>query len=262
MDARLARHFAGPLARDPLLVLNGELELPVHSTTHQFDKLYGTAWPHVRLKPPSADGECGWRLEFRSPDIQVTDLENAAIAVFIALARHTILHFNLNLYIPITKIAENMDRAGAKDAVLVEQLWFRKDPFPTGERATSTVEDESRLMTLDEIVNGSKSQGDQGSAADSETFPGLIPLIQSFLTATDVNAATLEQLTRYLTIISEKASGRLWTAARWMRQLVQTHESYLHDSVVSDEICYDILCKIRDVTLGITKEGHVLHGDI
>ncbi len=37
-------------------------------------------------------------------EVQLTDFENAAYAVFIVLLSRAILHFNLNLYVPISKV--------------------------------------------------------------------------------------------------------------------------------------------------------------
>ena len=37
-------------------------------------------------------------------EVQITDFENAAFAVFVVLLSRAILHFNLNLYIPISKV--------------------------------------------------------------------------------------------------------------------------------------------------------------
>ena len=39
-------------------------------------------------------------------EVQITDFENAAFSLFVILLTKTILHFDLNLYIPIAKIDE------------------------------------------------------------------------------------------------------------------------------------------------------------
>ncbi len=39
-------------------------------------------------------------------EVQLTDFENAAYAVFIVLLSRAILHFNLNLYVPISKVRQ------------------------------------------------------------------------------------------------------------------------------------------------------------
>jgi glutamate--cysteine ligase catalytic subunit len=46
----------------------------------------------------------GWRVEFRSMEVQLTDFENAAFSIFIVLLSRAILTFGLNFYIPISKV--------------------------------------------------------------------------------------------------------------------------------------------------------------
>jgi glutamate--cysteine ligase catalytic subunit len=81
----------------------------------------------MRFKPPTPNSKIGWRVEFRSMDIQLTDHENAVYSIFIVLLAKTIAYFDLNLYIPISKVDENMARCQKRDAVLQENFWFRHD---------------------------------------------------------------------------------------------------------------------------------------
>jgi glutamate--cysteine ligase catalytic subunit len=60
----------------------------------------------MRFKPPPPNSNIGWRVEFRSMEVQITDFENAAFAIFIALVVRIILNFRLNLYIPISKVSD------------------------------------------------------------------------------------------------------------------------------------------------------------
>ena len=81
--------------------------------TEHFENLQSTNWQTVRWKPPpkrtsSCGPHIGWRVEFRSMEVQLTDFENAAFTVFIALVSRVILAFDLNLYIPLSKVDENM----------------------------------------------------------------------------------------------------------------------------------------------------------
>lgn len=50
-------------------------------------------------------------------EVQPTDAENAAFVVFVVLVTRVILAFDLNLYIPLSKVDENMRRAHARDAL-------------------------------------------------------------------------------------------------------------------------------------------------
>ena len=44
--------------------------------------------------------------------------------------------------------------------------------------------------------------------------------------------------------------GELLTTARWIRNFVHNHPDYKKDSVVSDNINYDLVCRCDDITRG------------
>ncbi|KAK1831600.1 putative glutamate--cysteine ligase [Podospora conica] len=250
MDDRLATHFAHLFIRDPLVVFAEDLQHLDLSKTDHFENIQSTNWQHMRFKPPPADNSIGWRVEFRPMEIQVTDFENAAFAVFMVLITRVILSFDLNFYIPIARVDENMETAHARDAVREKRFWFRRNPFPPrksrGNSGANTprssrppspvmgVEEEYRLMTVDEIINGSP-------AGSEEDFPGLIPLVESYLDSINIDVATRCELGTYLDLIRKRASGELWTAARWIREFVRGHEKYEGDSVVSEEVNRDLV---------------------
>lgn len=117
----------------------------------------------MRFKPPPPNSNIGWRVEFRSMEVQLSDFENAAYSVFIVLLTRVILSFGLNFYIPISKVDANMQTAHKRDAVLNDKFYFRKNVFgtrkPNGQPTTIVDEQEEdedayELMTLNEIVNG------------------------------------------------------------------------------------------------------------
>ncbi|OBT51957.1 glutamate-cysteine ligase [Pseudogymnoascus sp. 24MN13] len=204
MDSRLATHFAHLFIRDPIVIFAEDLTTLDLTKTDHFENLQSTNWQHMRFKPPPAGVDIGWRVEFRPMEIQITDFENAAFAVFIVLVTRAILSYDLNFYIPIQKVSENMETAHKRDAVLEEKFWFRKNPLPTrrprpynaaGSGAstpvmsrpptpTGPVEDEYAQMSVDEIVNGSAE------------FPGLIPLVESYLGSVNVDVETRCELQR------------------------------------------------------------------
>jgi glutamate--cysteine ligase catalytic subunit len=270
MDDLLATHFAHLFIRDPLVIFSEDLdELDLNKADH-FENLQSTNWQHMRFKPPPPDkADIGWRVEFRSMEIQMTDFENAAFSIFIVLVTRAILSFDLNFYIPIQRTTENMETAHARNAVLDRKFYFRKDPFSrrvprASHRSTSASEASSAtssayntpppspplgpvdleydLMTIDEIVNGS---------ADG-SFPGLIPLVESYLNSVNVDVETRCSLATYLDLIRKRANGTLWTGARWIREFVASHPSYKQDSVVPEEICYDLVKAVEEMTV---KEG-------
>ena len=279
MDDLLATHFAHLFIRDPLVIFSEDLEeLDLNKADH-FENLQSTNWQHMRFKPPPPDkGDIGWRVEFRSMEVQMTDFENAAFSIFIVLVTRAILSFDLNFYIPIQRTTENMETGHARNGVLDKKFYFRKDPFPRrvrkpqqhhhqspngsnlpsgGSSAVNTpppspplgpVEMEYDLMTISEIVNGS---------ADGSSFPGLIPLVESYLDSVNVDVETRCSLAKYLDLIRKRADGRLWTEARWIREFVAKHPAYKQDSVVSEEICYDLVKAVDEMAVKEGKNGSV-----
>lgn len=256
MDATLATHFAHLFIRDPIVIFSEDLETLDLEKTDHFENLQSTNWQHMRFKPPPAGVDIGWRVEFRPMEIQITDFENAAFSVFIVLVTRAILSFDLNFYIPIRRVDENMETAHRKDAVLEQKFWFRKAIYPVrsprsyganGASQTNTptpsrpptptgpVDDEYELMTVNEIING------------SDEFPGLIPVVEAYLDSMNVDVATRCELQRYLNLIRDRASGKLWTAAKWIREFVREHPDYKHDSVVSDKINHDLVGAVIDI---------------
>ena len=122
-------------------------------------------------------------------EVQLTDFENAAFSVFFVLLSRAILAFDLNFYMPISKVDENMQTSQKRDAARKEKFYFRKNVYTSeqGSPASSAtsldsngtakpkekrlrnycspipsrrgvsrgpVEDEYELMTLQEIMLG------------------------------------------------------------------------------------------------------------
>ena len=260
MDNLLATHFAHLFIRDPIVVFAEDLlELDLTKADH-FENLQSTNWQHMRFKPPPPGTDMGWRVEFRPMEIQITDFENAAFSIFIVLITRAILSFDLNFYIPITKVSDNMETAHIRDALHTEKFWFRKDPFSPRPKTTNgeesrpstpfgKVEDEFEQMSINDIINGQ-------STPDGEGFPGLIPLVESYLNSMNVDVETRCELARYLDLIRKRADGTLWTAAKWIRHFVQTHPEYKKDSVVSEQVQFDLVGVVEKITKSEGRDGN------
>jgi glutamate--cysteine ligase catalytic subunit len=267
MDDLLATHFAHLFIRDPIVIFAEDLkELDLSKADH-FENLQSTNWQHMRFKPPPPNSDMGWRVEFRPMEIQITDFENAAFAIFIVLVTRAILSFDVNFYIPIERVSENMQIAHKRDAVLKEKFWFRKNWFSappirppvavngngmsseSSSRAVTpplvAVQDEYALMSIEEIVNGPND-----ADTDEEHFPGLIPLVESYLESMNVDIETRCVLATYLDFIRKRADGRIETSARWIRKFIDRHPEYKHDSVVSDGIQYDLIQEVLKMERG------------
>ena len=291
MDELLATHFAHLFIRDPIVVFAEDMTSLDREKANHFENLQSTNWQHMRFKPPpSGDNDTGWRVEFRSMEIQLTDFENAAFAIFIVLVTRAILSFDLNFYVPIPLVARNMETAHVRDGVLTQKFWFRKNPFPpartthksphsAGTSGTSTplppsssrpatpavgpVEDEYELMTIAEIVNGQAGSNSSSTAAAEDRFgggsdgrfPGLVPLVESYLNSVNVDVETRCELARYLALIRRRADGSVWTAARWMRRFVREHAEYDRDSQVGEGIQFDLVKAARRIAECEGRDG-------
>ncbi|RKP22337.1 glutamate-cysteine ligase catalytic subunit [Syncephalis pseudoplumigaleata] len=251
VDELLARHIAHLFIRDPLVIYRELVEQDNTASSDHFENIQSTNWQTMRFKPPPPHADIGWRVEFRSMEVQLTDFENAAFAIFVVLLTRAMLSFNLNFYIPMSKVDDNMKRAHHRGAALQEQFYFRKQVMGTEHVPLGPVEDEYELMSIDEIINGQKKEG-------ASSFPGLLPIIHSYLNAINMDVETGCHLSRYLAFIRARANGTLMTTAAWIRQFVQNHPAYKHDSVVSQEINYDLIRAMDAIGSGKNKAPELL----
>lgn len=63
---------------------------------------------------------------------------------------------------------------------------------------------------------------------------------------------TREKVNQYLDFIRKRATGEILTGAMWMREFVMNHPLYKHDSVVSEEIAYDMLDRLVKVCIEVS----------
>lgn len=284
VDHMLARHIAHLFIRDPLVIYEEKVEQDNETSTDHFENIQSTNWNTVRFKPPPPGTDIGWRTEFRSMEVGLTDFENAAFSVFIVLLSRVILAFNLNFYIPMSKVDENMEIAHLRNAVKSQSFYFRKNLFkashgstflcecghihnaslvgghaecvdidkfcskPDGGESSDSDSDPFDLMTLDEIFNG-KPLCHNGRAAGL-AFPGLIPLMRGYLDALNIDSSTRLRLVTYLDFISERAAGTLITNANYIRNFIRKHPNYMGDSIVSEPTTYDLMRTLEGISNG------------
>ncbi|XP_064597197.1 glutamate--cysteine ligase catalytic subunit-like [Liolophura sinensis] len=250
IDKLLSQHIAHLFIRDPISLFSEKIDQDDTTDTDHFENIQSTNWQTMRFKPPPPNSNIGWRVEFRPMEVQLSDFENAAYVVFIVLLTRVILTFKLNFLIPISKVDENLIAAQKRDSVREGKFYFRKDVLTgssppeasecCGERPKCcNIEDEYDLFSVDEIINGKGSD-----------FPGLIPLMNMYLDVIDVDVDTRCTVAQYINLISKRASGELLTTARWMRNFVAKHPSYHGDSVVNEEVNFDLLELCRKVSAG------------
>eukprot|EP01038_Epipyxis_sp_PR26KG_P007917 gene7917-10747_t len=304
IDENLAHHIAHLYIRDPLVAFHGKIEeLDDLTSTDHFENIQSTNWQTCRWKPPPprilpSDPHIGWRTEFRSMEVQLTDFENAAFTVFIVLITRVVLAFDLALYIPLSKVDENMKRAHEKNAVNRERFFFRKYVAPPEENYNSTSsstnfganvttvnDNASKIDTKTSDVKSQKSDYDSihnstcsGIELDPEDFfeemtmdeifngkdsyyPGLIPLVYAYLEYIKCDNETFQRIDQYLIFIKRRSKGELLTPATWMRNFVQSHPSYKQDSIITPDIAHDLMVTCHGIGSGAIRCPDLL-GDV
>ncbi|CAI9741796.1 glutamate--cysteine ligase catalytic subunit-like [Octopus vulgaris] len=231
VDEMMAKYVAQLLVRDPILSFKERINQDVTKDTEHLELIISMNTPNIRLKLPTEDS--GWKIEFRSMELQLTDFENAALVVFILLLTRAIVTFKLYFLIPLSKVAEDVITAQKPDAINKEKFHFRKDIGK--ESADCEMADVYTLMTLDEIMNG------------KDDFPGLITLIHKYFDLIDYDVNNRRKMMPYLQFLSDKAAGKIMTMAQWTRQFVTNHEDYKNDSVVSERIAYDFMMECEKI---------------
>uniref|UniRef100_A0AC35THR5 Glutamate--cysteine ligase n=1 Tax=Rhabditophanes sp. KR3021 TaxID=114890 RepID=A0AC35THR5_9BILA len=244
IDENLSKHIAHMFVRDPLQVFKERIEQDDEKSTEHFETIQSSNWMNMRFKPPPPDAlEIGWRVEFRPTEVQLTDFENAAYCCFVVLLTRVVISYRLNFLVPCSKVTENMEKAQHRDAVLNQKFYFRKKLFSCDGKATNCSAEEKEKafgeMTINEIING-----------DGKEFTGLVPLLRQFLDGADIDVDTRCTISQYLSFIQKRASGEIQTQAHWIREFVDNHKDYKHDSVVPESVIYDMLTKMDNISKG------------
>ncbi|KAJ2787681.1 glutamate--cysteine ligase [Coemansia interrupta] len=242
IDDLMAKHISHLFIRDPLVIFEELLDQDDAVSADHFENIQSTNWQNVRFKPPPPNSPIGWRVEFRPLEVQVTEFENAAFSVFTVLLARALLAFgDINMYIPITKMDINMQRAHSRDAVLREKFYFRRNILGDDKAAEQATDDDGSdvvEMSANEIVNGSLD------------FVGLVPIVQMYLDSIEVEDSVRAKIDTYIDFVRGRADGSIVTAAAWMRNFVRSHPAYKFDSVVSSEINYDLVVALDEIGKG------------
>lgn len=242
LDYDLAKHFAHLYIRDPISTFEELLDQDNSTSTNHFENIQSTNWQTLRFKPPTQEATPdnhnvpGWRVEFRPLDIQLLDFENAAFSNMMYMIVDFVLQNTdkINPYVPMSQVWENMIRAHHRDAAIKEKFYWRTT-FDSQEKLQFG--DESEELSLDEIFHN-KNNG---------IFPVFINTIlkqRNFIQKEWQEMKDQPQNRRlyyYFKIISDRASGRLPTAAKFLKNFILTHPDYRHDSKISQQINYDLI---------------------
>lgn len=99
---------------------------------------------------------------------------------------------------------------------------------------------------MNEIINGKGS------------FPGLLGVVNAYLDSLNLEFTAKSKMKRYLELIKRRADGTLQTPATWIRNFVRSHPAYKFDSVVSQEINYDLVNALDKIERGEMEAPELL----
>jgi glutamate--cysteine ligase catalytic subunit len=75
------------------VIYSDRIEIDDEKYSDHFENIQSTNWQTVRFKPPPPGSTIGWRVEFRSMEVQFSDFENAAFVTFAALLTRVVSFF-------------------------------------------------------------------------------------------------------------------------------------------------------------------------
>ena len=217
---RLAEHFCNLLVRDPLIIFENKIETSKDDMTH-VDGIISTNWNSLRLKPPrEEDKDNCFKIEIRPCDLQITPFENTTIVELIILLYQSIINYDVNFIMPITKVDENFNRAYQMDAIVKGKFFWRINGMENNIRENNWAEnsylkpenknipcslfnkEEDSLsikeLTIEEILLGS----------EEHNYPGLLKLCDKTLEKLYENEDEKKRMKRSLEFIAKRAKGK------------------------------------------------------
>ena len=251
ISQNLATHFCNLLVRDPLVIFDKKINISDENDMTHFENINSSNWNSLRFKlPRPSDKDFSYKIEIRTCDLQLTPFENTSIIHFIVNLYNIILKKNCNFIIPITKVDENYEKGYLNDAINTQKFWWRINCFESiniNDDKFNYKEDEEKnikLLSIDEILNGAKEYN----------YPGLINVIKDEIKKNlDYNDIVKDEMLKFVNYIERKAKGEIWTDAKYIRKFVREHPKYNKDSIITEEINYDLINHLLDIQNGIIK---------
>ena len=251
ISQNLATHFCNLLVRDPLVIFDKKINISDENDMTHFENINSSNWNSLRFKlPRPSDKDFSYKIEIRTCDLQLTPFENTSIIHFIVNLYNIILKKNCNFIIPITKVDENYEKGYLNDAINTQKFWWRINCFESiniNDDKFNYKEDEEKnikLLSIDEILNGAKEYN----------YPGLINVIKDEIKNNlDYNDIVKNEMLKFVNYIERKAKGEIWTDAKYIRKFVREHPKYNKDSIITEEINYDLIIHLLDIQNGIIK---------
>ena len=249
ISENLSKHFCNLLVRDPLVIFDKKINIKDKKDMTHFENINSSNWNSLRFKlPRPADHDFSYKIEVRTSDLQITPFENTSIIHLIINLYNIIIKNKCNFIVPITKIDENFENAYQIDAINTKKFWWRINCFDPNNNLDNDdsfnyIEDEQKnvkLLSINEIFNGVKEYN----------YPGLLNIIKDDI---NKNFNKNEELIKFVEYLEKKTKGEIWTDAKYIRKFVDNHPKYKKDSIITDEINFDLISHLLDIQNGIIK---------
>ena len=239
ISENLATHFCNLLVRDPLVIFDKKINITDDNDMSHFENINSSNWNSLRFKlPRPCDNDSSYKIEIRTCDLQLTPFENTSIIHFIVNLYNIILKQNCNFIIPITKVDDNYENAYCNDAINTKKFWWRINSFDDINHNEDNFDykkdeqDNIKLLTINEILNGAKEYN----------YPGLIPVIKKEINNNvNYDEEKKKELFKFADYMEKKANGEIWTDAKYIRKFINEHPKYNKDSIITEEINYDLI---------------------
>lgn len=255
----LSKHFCNLLVRDPLVVFDKKINITDEQDMSHFESINSSNWNSLRFKlPRPADHDFSYKIEVRTCDLQITPFENICMIHLVMILYHIFMKNLYNFVIPITKVDENFEKAYKIDGINTEKFWWRVNCFDKNSinnlnstDANFNYEEDAqkniKLLTINEIFNGSKAYN----------YPGILNIIRKDIMndISDKNKQT--ELIKFVDYFERKTKGELWTDAKYIRKFINDHPKYNKNSIISEEINFDLITHILDIQNGVIKPNEL-----
>jgi hypothetical protein len=157
-----------------------------------FENIQSTNWQTIRFKPPPVNSPIGWRVEFRSMEIQMTDFENAAFSVFIVLLTRAIISFDLNFYMPISKVRHHLQTGRGLTSRWTRTCKERKPRTPPNSaHSTSDVKSSPTTVLRRDTILDPVQYHHRAQHQHHVALPHLPHLLIGYTTSTVMQAVTV-----------------------------------------------------------------------
>ena len=255
ISENLSSHFCNLLVRDPLVVFDKKINITDEQDMSHFESINSSNWNSLRFKlPRPADHDFSYKIEVRTCDLQITPCENISMIHLVMILYHIIIKNLYNFIIPITKVDENYEKAYKIDSINTEKFWWRVNCFDKNSinniNSTDTnfnYEEDGKknikLLTINEIFNGCKEYN----------YPGIINVIREDILKNVTDKNKQNELIKFVDFFERKTKGELWTDAKYIRKFVNDHPKYNKDSIITEEINFDLITHLLDIQNGVIK---------